>query len=233
MNYGCHSSSSSAPSPDGIYSGTVTGGLGAPSNGGEKGIIYNGRMMVFATVTDIQSVFDAQLTVSNTTFTATMSVYDNSFPVAATTDVSGNFVSNTSVTATFSNSTDVSVTDGTIDLTANSSLFNKGSNAATIAGSWQGTHGNVGNATSMTIDGSGIIAGNDVQGCNFTGTIIPANTRINVYDVTITSAGGAGCISLPAAAYTGLAWTEGASDTTLNLTFADGANARAVILTKI
>ncbi|NOX43618.1 MAG: hypothetical protein GXP19_07790 [Gammaproteobacteria bacterium] len=231
MSYGC-SNDSSTPSPNGIYSGTITGGLGAPSNGGEKGIIYNGRMMVFSTAIDIQSFFDSQLTVVDTGFTATLSIYDNSFPVASTADLAGTFVHNTSVTATFINTTDISITDGTINLTANTSLYNKNSSAATVTGSWQGTHGNVRNATSLTIDGLGVIAGNDVQGCNFTGTISPADTSINVYNVSITSTGGVGCTSLPAATYTGLAWTEGANDTILNLTIADGTNARAVILTK-
>ncbi len=231
MSYGC-SSDSSTPSPNGIYSGTITGGRGAPVNGNEKGIIYNNRMMVFSTVLDIQNFFDSRLNFTDTSFIGTLNIYSNSFPVASTADLAGTFVPNTSVTATFINTTDISVTDGTINLTTNTSLYNKGSSVAILTGSWQGTHGNVGNETFLTIDGSGIITGNDVQGCNFTGTVASANTNINVYNVTIISTGGEGCASLPTATYTGLAWTEGASDTTLNLTIADGTNARAVILTK-
>ncbi len=236
LTYSCSDgdSNGTAPSPNGIYSGSVTDGFGGAPNGSEKGIIYNNRFMVFSTVFDIQQLFDATITATNNSFSGTVSNYDNANPAPRyTADLSGSFIANTSATAAFSNFSPASFNDGTINLTADAALYNKGSSTATVAGSWQGTHGNTGDATSLAIDTNGTItAGSDQAICNFTGTVIPADTSINVYNVTIISTGGTGCISLPAATYTGLAWTEGASDNTLNLTVADGTNSRSVVLTK-
>jgi len=223
----------SAASPNGIYTGSITDGFDGPPNGSEKGIIYNNRFMVFSTVFDIQQLFDATITVTSTSFTGTVTNYDNSSSTSRyTATLSGQFTENTSTTANFSNATPTSIADGTINLTADTALYNKGSSTATVTGSWQGTHGNNGDSTSLSVDSSGsITAGND-DFCSFTGSVIPANTSINVYNVTIISTGGTSCISLPAATYTGLAWTEDANDTTLNLTVSNGLNSRSVILTK-
>ena len=234
LTYGCSGGGGgTAASPNGIYSGSITDGFGGPPNGSEKGIIYNNRLMVFSTEFDIQQLFDATITVNNSAFSGTVSNYDNKNPTPRyTADLSGSFVTGTSATATFSNASPASFNDGTINLTADTALYNKGSATTTVAGSWQGTHGNLGDATSLTIDANGsITAGNDLV-CNFTGTVIPADTSTNAYNVTLISTGGTGCISLPAATYTGLAWTEGANDDTLNLTVADGTNSRSVVLTK-
>jgi len=239
LTYGCNDGGGggTAASPNGVYSGSITGGLGSPPNGpngNEKGIIYNNRLMVFSTILDIQQSFDAAITVTNNSFSGTVSNYDNANPNPQyTADLSGSFIADTSATATFSNFSPASFNDGTINLTADTTLYNKGSATATVAGSWQGTHGNLGDATSLSIDTNGAItSGSDQAVCNFTGTVIPADTSINAYNVTIISTGGTGCISLPAATYTGLAWTEGANDGTLNLTVADGINSRSVVLTK-
>jgi len=191
--------------------------------------------MVFTTVFDIQQLFDGTLTITNLNLSSIVSNYSNVGPIRFTADLTGTFIANTSVTATFTNfSTGSNLTDGTMNLTADTALYNRGSNLATTTGSWQGTHGNSGNATTIAVDSTGTItSGTDVQGCIFTGTITPADTSINVYNVTIVSTGGANCTSLPAATYTGFAWSEGATDTTLNLTVSDGTNSRSVILTKI
>ena len=233
---GCGGGGGSTPTPNGIYTGTVTGGAGSPPygpNGDEKGIIYNNRLMVFSNVYDIQQMYDASITVTGSSFSGTVSNYDNSnSPKRFTADLSGTFTTNTSVTASVTNFSRSGFTDATITLTADTSLYNRGSSAATVTGSWQGTHSGMVITSTLAIDSAGAITGSDDQGCNFTGTIAPADTTLNVYNVSITSTGGAGCTSLPAATYTGFAWTEGASDTTMNLTVADGINSRSVILTK-
>jgi len=235
MGYGCSSSSTPAPTPNGIYSGTITGGAGTPPNGDEKGIIYNGRFMVFSTVFDIQQLYDASLTITDSSFSALVNNHGNAFSKRFSADLSGTFVTNTSISATVTNVSGSNLTDATINLIADTALYNKGSNLATVTGGWQGTHGNTGNATSLIIDATGAItSGSDNDGCNFTGSVIPADTSFNVYNVTLVNTGGTGCSAtkFPAGTYTGLAWTEGATDTTLNLTVADDTYSRSVILTK-
>ncbi len=236
MGYGCGGGGGSAPAtPDGIYSGTVTGGRGTPPNGDEKAIIYNGRMMVFPTVDEIQSLFDSQLTITDTSFTGALDIYTNvSLKRSSVVELTGTFIANTSITASFTITSGNNLTDGTINLNADTAIYNKGSNAATVTGSWSGVHGGAGDSTSLAIDATGnITSGTDTEGCNFTGTVIPADTSVNVYNVTIVSTGGAGCVILPAATYTGLAWTEGAADGTLFLSVANGTSSRTVKLTKI
>jgi len=189
--------------------------------------------MVFSTALDIQQLFESNITSTGGNFSGTINYYNNKTSVRGQLDLNASFVQAASINAGFTNSTISGVDDGTINLTANTSLYNRGSNTQVVSGSWQGTHGNTGDATSLAIDASGTItAGSDLGGCNFTGSVIPANISINVYNVTINSTGGAGCTSLPANIYTGLAWTEGANDTILNLTVADGAYSRSVVLTK-
>jgi len=236
VGYGCSSSSTPPPTPNGIYSGAeaVTGGRSG-ANGDEKGIIYNGRMMVFATVFDIQSLIDSQLTITDNSLTGTLNFYGNKFPLSGTAELLATLNDDGSVAGTFTATPTpgTNISDGTLDLTAEPDTFNKGSNLATVAGSWQGTYGGVGDATSLTIDATGTITvGLDDFGCNYTGTVIPADTSINVYNVTIVSTGGTGCTTLPASTYTGLAWTEGVTDSTLNLTVTDGTNSRSIVLTK-
>ena len=234
---GCGSSGGgggSAASSNGLYSGTTTGGLGNPPGGGEKGIIYNNRMMVFATVFDIQQLYNSSLTATDSSFAGTMEVYGNSTsPLLGTADLVGSFVAGVSASFSFSNSTDISVNDGTIELIADTALFNRGSSQATVTGSWQGTHGGLGNSSSIAISAAGDVAGSDVDGCNFTGNVLSAGQSVNVYNVTLVSTGGAGCVDLPVSTYTGFAWTEGTGDTTLNLTVSDGTFSRSVVLTKI
>ncbi len=234
--YGCGGGGGSAPpTPNGIYTGTLTGGVGAPFNGGEKGIIYNNRFIVFSTPFGIQQIFDATLTITDTSFTARVDNYANSFSKRYTADLSGTFIANTSVNALVTNvPTGGSITDSTITLTADTTLYNKGSNVATVAGSWQGITGDSGslNTTTLAIDATGTItSGSDTEGCNFTGSVTPADTSVNVYNATLIST-GCTSLSLAAGTYTGLAWTEGDTDGTLNLSVSDGTQGRTVILTK-
>jgi len=233
-SYGCGGSGGgSAPTPNGVYTGSITDGLGAPTNGNEKGIFYDSRLMVFSTSANIQQLFDAEITIDSNNFAGTVSNYDNTNTTKRfTADISGSFIESTSVTASFNNFSPDFFNPGTINLTADASLYSRGSSAATVTDGWQGIYGGAAETTSLNIDAMGNINGNDTESCNFTGTIAPANPSVNVYNVTITSTGGAGCTSLPAATYTGFAWTEGANDTTLNFTVANGTNSRSVVLTR-
>ncbi len=233
VGYGCSSSSPPPPTPNGIYTGTLTGGVGAPFNGGEKGIIYNNRFIVFSPSLGIQQIFDATLIIADTSFSSRVDNYNNISTKIYTADLSGTFVAGSSVNATVTNLPDgTGSTDSTIILDADTALYNRGSNSATVAGSWQGTiGGSLSNiTTTLIIDTAGTItSGFDDQGCNFTGSVTPADTSVNVYNATIISAD---CNSLPPATYTGLAWTEGDTDGTLNLSVSDGTQGRTVILTK-
>lgn len=233
-SYGCSSSGGgSAPTPNGIYTGTITDGLGAPTNGNEKGIFYDNRLMVFSTSANIQQLFDAETTTNSSNFSGTVSNYDNTNTTKRfIADISGSFIENTSVTASFNNFSPDIFNPGTINLMANNTLYEKGSSTSSVTGSWQGIYGGAAETASLSIDAMGGIAGSDTERCNFTGTIAPADPSVNVYNVTLVSTGGAGCTSLPTATYTGFAWTEGASDTTLNFTVANGTNSRSVVLTK-
>jgi len=237
IGFGCSSSSGDGASTStlsGIYTGVVIGGRSS-ANGDEKAIIYNDRLMMFATVFNIQSVMDSQLTVTDSNFTGTLSIYSNfaSINFTGTADLSGNIDSNNIVSATFIN-TNATTNDGSFTLTPNTTVYSKGSNLSRVTGSWQGTHGGLSDATTIAVDATGTItSGSDLEGCNFTGSIIPADTSVNVYNATLISTGGTGCTSLPPATYTGFAWTEGTTDTTMNFTVADGINSRSVILTKL
>jgi len=231
---GCSSSSSGgAASPDGIYSGTTTGGRGHPPGGNEKGIIYNNRMMVFSDVWEIQQLLNVPLVLSGTSVTGTLEYYSNNVsPILGTADLSGTFVAGVSASFSYINAPTSFFNDGTISLTADTASYTKGSSLVKVTGSWQGVHGGSGNTSTLSVDAAGSVAGSDTEGCNFTGSIIPADTSVNVYNATLTSSGGASCVSLPISTYTGFAWSEGVGDTTLNLTVSDGTYSRSVVLTK-
>jgi len=232
---GCSSSSggSSVNSPDGIYSGTTTGGRGNPPGGNEKGVIYNNRLMVFSDVFDIQQLINAPLTVTDNSVTGVLEFYSNKVvPILGTADLSGTFVAGVSASFSYINAPTSFFNDGTISLTADTASYTKGSSLVTVTGSWQGVHGGSGNASTLSVDAAGSVAGSDTEGCNFTGSIIPADTSVNVYNATIVSSGGVSCVSLPISTYTGFAWSEGVGDTTLNLTVSDGTYSRSVVLTK-
>lgn len=240
---GCSSSSGGGgtPSPDGIYSGNITGG--EPSFNGieEKGIIYNGRYMLLSRqASGITQLFDGNLTVTDTSLSGTGSRYDN-FNLRNTIGYDGSFVDQTSAsisfTATGNNSNNYP--PGSINLTASSALLSKGSATSKLAGSWTGTVGTVSNIQmDLSIDANGTItSGGDQspQDCLFSGTITPADAAVNVYNVSLTSDGGGGNLfvcTLPADTYSGLAWTEGDTDGTLVLMVANSTSGRAVILTK-
>ena len=240
---GCGSSGGgggTAASPNGIYTGTITGGETLPNIIGEKGIIYNGKLLVLSKESDaIQQFFEANLSATNTSLTGNGFRYDN-ISLLNNVSYNGTFVENQSATISFTDSGNGSLPPGTINLTASTTLLSKGSATSRLNGIWTGGVGpSLVGQMSLELDANGnITPGNssaDTAGsnCTFTGSIVPADTTINVYDATITSNGGTGC-TMPTGSYTGLAWTEGDFDGTLILMVSNSTlkGSRAVILTK-
>jgi len=237
---GCGSSGGgggTAASPNGIYTGSITGGRGAPFNGQEKGVIYNNRMMVFSSVNSIRQMFESSLIVSGTNLSGAIKYYpDSSLPTTSSLTLTGNFSPNSSATINFTDATDTQPPDGTINLVSDTALFNKGSDSATLAFTWQGLHGLVGNGSTIMVSGAGTITGSSDLGCTYTGTILPVDTSINIYDVNLTTGSDCDVATLELLAnnttYTGFAWTEGSNDETLNFTVSDGKNSRSIVLTR-
>jgi len=129
--------------------------------------------------------------------------------------------------------------DGTFNLTASTALLSKGSASSRLEGTWSGNFGlDFARGMSLVMDASGNItlgsADNAPADCAFSGSITPADTSINIYNVNLISDGGSGVSTcgLLAGSFSGLAWTEGDTDGTLIVMVADGVQGRAVILTK-
>ncbi len=235
--------SGSTPTPNGIYTGTITGG-NASYNGdlGEKAIIYNNRLMLLSNNSGgVSQIFDANLTVTGSSLTGAGSRYDSGGSLLNSISYDGTFSTGQSATVNFSR-TDSAVTlaDGTMQLTATSAVYSKGSAASRLAGSWTGTFDlSFGRQMDLSLDANGTITSGGDQSpldCQFTGSITPADASINVYNVTLTSDGGSSSSAcrLPADDYTGLAWTEGDTDGTLVLMVVNTTQqrSRAVVLTK-
>jgi len=238
LNVGCGSDGGgSAGSPNGIYTGSITGGRGAPFNGDEKGVIYNNKMMVFSSANGIRQMFESQVTQSGSTLSGTIIYHPaDSAPSTSSLTLSGSFVADTSATINFTDATGSQPPDGTINLISNPTSFNKGSSSATILATWQGLHGGVGNGSTIMVSATGAITGSSDLGCTYTGTILPADTNINIYDVNLIT--GSDCddsiVEFLAinTTYTGFAWTEGVNDEILNFAVSDGTNSRFMVLTK-
>jgi len=238
LNVGCGGGGGgSAASPNGIYTGNITGGVGGLVNGEEKGIIYNNRMMVFSSVNDIRQMFESQLGISGTSLSGNIIYYpDSSLPTSSSLTLAGTFTPDTSATINFTDATGSEPADGTMNLVSNPTSFNRGSDLSTIAFSWQGTHGLFNNSSSFSVSSTGDITGGSAFDCTYTGTILPADTSINVYNVTLIT--GSNCDNnlsetLPTnKTYTGFAWTEGTNDEILNFTVSDGTQSRSIVLTK-
>ncbi len=229
------SGSSTTASPNGIYSGNITGGETLANGIEEKGIIYNNRFMLFSTQTVGNSqIFNADLTVTDLALSGTGERY-SSDSMLNNISYNGTFVASQSASINFSR-TDSGVntlTDGTMNLTSSTSLYAKGSANSRLLGSWTGTFDTFGSQMDLNFDATGVITSGSDQApldCAFTGSISAADTSVNVYNVTINSSGT--LCTITAGTYTGLAWTEGDTDGTLVLIVSDGSKARAVILTK-
>ncbi len=226
-----------AASPDGIYTGTITGGRGAPFNGEEKGIIYNNKMMVFSSANGIRQMFESQVSVSGISLSGNIIYYTaNGVPSSSSLTLTGSFILDTSATINFTDATGTEPPDGTISLISDTPLLNRGSSSATIEATWQGTHGLIGNSSTIAVSATGDITGSSALGCTYTGSILPADTSVNVYNVNLIT--GSDCDDAASellainTTYTGFAWTEGSNDVTLNFTVSDGTNSRSIVLTR-
>ena len=233
--YGCGGGGGgSTPSPNGIYSGSITGGREANgSNGGEKAIIYEGRVIVFSTALGIQQIFDGDLSVSGTSLAGQMGWFDNDTTFGTgEVAVTGTFVQDSSAEINFSDLDTVSpYPDGVISLTENTQLYERGSSLNVVAGMWSADHGGIVITTDFTIDAAGAITGSDNGGCIISGAIAPVDENINVYNVNVQYTN---CAYDPGmdGSYTGLAWTEGASDNILNISYSNTVFGRAMIMDK-
>ena len=237
-----------ASTPNGIYTGDITGGnpsFNSDIQGGEKAIIYNGRFMLLSEQSSgIGQIFDANFSITGTSLSGNGFRYDNiSLLNNATYD--GDFIENQSASINFTKSgvSSANLPDGTINLTVSSTLLSKGSATSKLEGTWAGDFGaDFFGKMTLVFDVNGNISlGSIDEGnpgstldCSFTGSVLPADTSINVYNVNLTSDGGSGPFNctLPAGNYPGLAWTEGDTDGTLIFMVSNGTNSRAVILTK-
>lgn len=242
-SYGCGSSGGgSAPTPNGIYTGTITGGNSSFNGIGAKGIIYEGRFLLFSSIADgpVQ-VFDGDLTTSDYSLSGSGQRYIEAvFNNTNSIGYDGSFVDGQSATIDFieTGTSSPTLSPGTFNLTKSGPSFYQGSDANKLDGTWTGSYaGTFPNDSLMdlTIDASGTINSGGDQAphdCVLTGTILPADISVNAYDANITSDGGTSNCNLPAGDYTGLAWTEGDTNGTLVLMFTNGTNSRAVVLTR-
>jgi len=248
LTYGCSDGGGggTAASPNGIYTGTITGGQSlSNSDTLERGIIYNGRSMTLSerqstSPTGINQFFDTTLTIDNTSLTGNGFRYNNAILLNNIAYI-GTFIEGQSASIDFtkSGSSPSNLPDGTFNLTASSALLSKGSASSRLEGTWSGNFGlDFSRSMSLVMDASGNITlgsgDNTPADCAFSGSITPADTAINIYNVNLISDGGSGPFAcrLSAGGYTGLAWTEGDTDGTLVFMVADGVQGRAVILTK-
>ncbi len=238
---GCSSDSgSSVTSPNGIYTGNITGGDVSSNGIEEKAIVYGFRMMVLSNKADgVSQIFDNNLSESTVSLTGTGMRYGASGVDLNEVGYDGSFSSGQSIVVNFTELTTGAITlpSGTMNLVASTSLYSKGSDLSRLAGTWTGTFV-VGSQMVLNIDASGVIGGSsgDQGGgadCGFTGAFNVLEASVNVYAVNLISDGGSafGCF-VSAGTYTGLAWTEGDTNGTLVLMAADGNRGRAVVLTK-
>ncbi len=242
---GCGSSGggSSVTSPNGIYSGSITGGNLTFNGLEEKAVIYNNRIMVLSNNSNgVSQIFDMEVVDASVSLAGTGANY-SPFP-SKLNDliIDGTFVSGSSASIEFVEQTTgtVTLTPGTINLTASPAIYSKGSDLVRLSGTWSGIYDSgFGKVMTLTINANGMIdvaSSIDSNGssCGFTGTFSLLDSAVNVYSLNLISDGGDQVIvcDLGAGTFSGLAWTEGAADETLVLLTSDGNKARAVVLTK-
>ncbi|MCW8935303.1 MAG: hypothetical protein OQK98_11320 [Gammaproteobacteria bacterium] len=239
---GCGSSGggTTVTSPNGIYTGAITGGDVSSTGAEEKAIIYNNRMLVLSNnANGVSQIFDASLSDSENSLAATGFRYGATGLQLNNVTYDGSYIEGQSAAVSFSEITTGTPTlpSGSIALTAQSNVYSKGSDISRLAGSWTGIFDSgFGLSMTLIIDASGNIANGSAdlftEGCVFTGSLSIINSAINAYTVNLISDGGSGQCILLAGAYPGLAWTEGDTNGTLVLMAADGNRGRAVVLTK-
>jgi len=243
---GCSSSSdgeTSVTSPNGVYSGIITGGDVSSNGTEEKAIIYNNRMMVLSNNSNgVSQIFDFSLTDPATSLAGTGVRY-SPFP-SKLNDLmlGGTYQDGISATANFTEQTTGAVTlsPGTISLTENTGLFDRGADLTRLSGTWSGIYdAGFGKVMTLVIDSSGVIDGTnsiDSNGssCGFSGAFSIVDATLNIYSINLISDGGNMVIvcDLGAGTFSGLTWTEGDTNGTLVLMASDGNKARAVVLTK-
>ncbi len=238
MLTGCSSDGgSSVTSPNGIYTGNITGGNSTFNGLEEKAIIYNNRMMVLSNNLDgVSQLFDANLTDQTVSLAGTGKRYSGAGSGINTITYEGSYVAGTSASVDFVES--VSNLTGTMVFNTTPSVYAKGSDLSRLSGTWSGIFVAGSNATmTLNIGSDGVIAVNsgdsgDGADCGFTGDFGLIEASVNVYAVNLISDGGGGGCFVSAGTYTGLAWTEGDTNGTLVLMAADGNRGRAVVLTK-
>ncbi len=194
-------------------------------------------MMVFSSANSIRQMFESQIIQSGSTLSGVIIYHPaDSLASSSSLTLTGSFIANTSATINFTDATGSQPPDGTINLISNPTSFNKGSSSATIEATWSGLHGLVGNGSTIMVSSTGAITGSSDLGCTYTGTILPADTSVNIYDVNLITGSDCDVATLEFlannTAYTGFAWTEGDNDETLNFTVSDGTNSRSVVLTR-
>jgi len=142
LTYGCSDGGGgTAASPNGIYTGTITGGQSlSNSDTLERGIIYNGRSMVLSerqstSPTGINQFFDTTLTIDNTSLTGNGFRYSNAI-LSNNVAYSGSFIEGQSASIDFTKSGNKpsNLPDGTFNLTASTALLSKGSASSRLEG---------------------------------------------------------------------------------------------------
>jgi len=242
---GCGSSGggTTVTSPNGIYTGAITGGDASSNGTEEKAIIYNNRMMVLSNNSNgVSQIFDFSLTDPAASLVGTGVRY-SPFP-SKLNDLSldGTYQDGVSATANFTEQTTGTVTlsPGTFNLTENTALFDRGADLTRLSGTWTGIYdAGFGKVMTLVIDSSGVIDGaNSIDSsgssCGFSGAFSIVDATLNIYSINLVSDGGNMVIvcDLGAGTFSGLAWTEGNTNGALVLIAADGNKARAVVLTK-
>jgi len=232
--------SSSAGSPNGIYTGSITGGQ-VNFNGGEKAVIYNGKMLLFSMPGGMQQIFDMPFTQNGKNINGKISISNNSIPFFGTTTATGSFVAGQSVDLSFTDilkkNTSIvlsGTTPGTINLVTKTAGYNQGSNLNLLDNAtWTGVHGGFNESTTITFTSTGDISGATTnEGCAFTGTTsIPDSTK-NLYIISVVTSDETNCVSLPPSTYNGFAWFDEGDNNTLNFVVSDGSYARAIVLTR-
>jgi hypothetical protein len=237
--YGCGGGGGggSTPSPNGIYSGSLTGG-DTLLNGGEKAIVYDGRLMIISMPGQIQQLFNIPMTVSGTNFTSnTAEVYAGT-GISPNTELSvtGSFVQEASLSATYlantvlnSSGNPTVYTNGGINLTFDAPTYEKGASNAMVSGNWAGDRAYL-LETRLTFNTDGTITGDDDQGCSYSGSYSIPDSSVNVYRVSLENLGG--CTTTKLDTFSGFAWLEGASNNTLVLMVSSDVGAVGIILTK-
>lgn len=238
---GCSSSSgggTTVTSPNGIYTGIITGGDVSSNGTEEKAIIYNNRMMVLSNNTDgVSQLFDATLTDQTVSLAGTGNRYSAIGSEINIITYTGSYVAGQTAAVDFVES--VSNLTGSMAFNFVPAVYAKGSDLTRLAGTWSGIFVAGSNAImTLMIGADGVIAvgsGDSGDGdCNFTGAFSILDATKNVYSLSLVSDGGgsgSGCF-VSAGTYSGLAWTEGDTNGTLALMAADGNRGRAAVLTK-